>query len=153
MRIVTGIGAFGFAWLALIPVALLAYTFDSGCSAPGCGTALPVEVVLVALYGAIMLTVGATMLLLADYTVRARPRSLALVPVALRACAVAVGLTLFFFVCLFSAIAGVVVAVIVVGTWRLLRPHNPPAQDPEMVAMGAEVRRRSGPPPHDPNLN
>jgi len=153
VRVLSGIGAAVFAYLALIPFTLIASAFDNACTGPGCETPLPVEVLFVGLYVASLLVLGATAALFADHAIRGRPESLALAPAALRACGAVVGVTLFLLFCTISPIGGLAATLIAIGTWRLLARFNPDAPDPKMVAAHAKIRRASGPPPSDPTLN
>jgi len=153
VRVLSGIGAAVFAYLALIPFTLIASAFDNACTGPGCETPLPVEVLFVGLYVASLLVLGGTAALFADHAIRGRPESLALAPAALRACGTVVGVTLFLLFCTISPIGGLVATLIAIGTWRLLARFNPDAPDPKMVAAHAKIRRASGPPPNDPTLN
>jgi hypothetical protein len=153
MRVVSGIGAVVFGWLALIPFSLIASTFDNACTGPGCETPLPIEVLFVALYCTTLLVLGGTAVVFADHAVRGRPEALALEPVALRACGAVVAVTLFLIFCTSWPIAGLIATVIGIATWRLLARFNPDAPDPKMVAAHTRIRKASGPPPRDPSLN
>ena len=153
MRVVSGIGAAVFAYLALIPFSLIASAFDNACTGPGCQTPLPLEVLFVVLYCASLIVLGGTALVFADHAVRGRPETLALEPVALRACGAVVGVTLFLLFCAIAPIGGLIATAIGIATWRLLARFNPDAPDPKMVAAHARIRKASGPPPPDPTLN
>ena len=153
MRVVSGIGAAVFAYLALIPFTLIVNAFDNSCAGTGCETPLAIEVLFVALYLASLIVLGATAVLFADHALRGRPETLNRVPVALRACGAVIGVTLFLLFCTISPIGGVIATVIGIGTWRLLARYNPDAPDPKMVAAHARIRKASGPPPTDPTLN
>jgi hypothetical protein len=153
MRVVSGIGAAVFAYLALIPFTLIASSFDNACTGPGCETPLPVAVLFGVLYCASLLVLGGTAVVFADHAIRGRPETLTLAPAALRACGAVIGVTLFLLFCTISPIGGLVATAIGVGTWRLLARYNPDAPDPKMVAAHARIRRASGPPPSDPTLN
>jgi hypothetical protein len=155
MRFVSGIGTVVFAYLALIPFTLIGSTLDSACSGPGCDTALPVEVLLVGLYAASLLALAGTAVVFADHAIRGRDEALAREPFALRVCGAVVGVTLFLLFCLISPIGGVIATLVGVVTWRLLARHN--ASGPGLPETGdpraAELRRRAGGRPADPNLN
>jgi hypothetical protein len=153
MRIVSGIGAVVFGWLALIPFSLIVSTFDNACTGPGCETPLPVEVLFVALYCLTLLALGGTAVVFADHAIRGRAETLALEPVALRVCGAVVGVTLFLLFCTIAPVGGILATVIGVGTWRLLARFNPDAPDPRLAAAHARIRKASGPPPPDPTLN
>ena len=116
MRVVSGIGAIVFGWLALIPFSLIASTFDSACTGPGCETPLPLEVLLVALYCLTLLVLGGAALVFADHAVRGRPEALARQPLALRACAAVVGVTLFVLFCATTPIGGAVATLIAIAS-------------------------------------
>ena len=153
MRVLSGIGAAVFAYLALIPFTLIASAFDNACTGPGCETPLPVAVLFVCLYVASLLVLAGTAVVFADHAIRGRPESLALEPAALRACGAVTGVTLFLIFCAITPIGGLIATVIAIGTWRLLARYNPDAPDPKMAAAHARIRRASGPPPSDPTLN
>ena len=154
MRVLYGIGAFFFAWLDLIPFSLLASALDDACAGPGCETSLAVRVLLAALYVACLLALAGTALLMADYAVRGSERSYVLVPYALRALAGAVGVTLFMQFCLISPIGGVLATLAGIVAWRLLRRHSlSSARRPPDDPRTAEIRRRAGGPPANPDLN
>ncbi len=80
MRVVSGLGAALFAYLALIPFTLIANAFDNSCAGTGCETPLTIEVLFVALYLASLLVLGATAVLFADHALRGRRETLAWSP-------------------------------------------------------------------------
>jgi hypothetical protein len=151
MRFVSAIGAAVFAYLSVIAFTLVASTFDNACAGSGCESGPVLRVLLTTLYVACLLTLGTTVALFTDHAVRGSVESLARVPAALKACGAAVGTTLFFLVCLISPVAAVALIVAAIATWQVLYRHS--KRDAARDRAEAEVRRRLGPPPPNPNLN
>lgn len=70
MRIVAGIGALLFAYLALVPGGLVLSTLDSPCAGGTCGTGLGSDIVLVVTYGATLAAIAGTSAALSLYAIR-----------------------------------------------------------------------------------
>jgi hypothetical protein len=151
MRFVSAIGAAVFAYLSVIAFTLVASILDSACAGSGCESGPAIKVLLTVLYVSCLLTLGATVTLFADHAVRGNAASLARIPVALKACGVTVGTTLFFLMCLLSPVAAAVLIVTAIATWQVLYRYS--RRDSRRERAEAEIRRRLGPPPPDPNLN
>jgi hypothetical protein len=151
MRFVSAIGAAVFAYLSLIAFTLVAATLDNACAGPGCESAPAIRVLLTVLYGSCLLTLGVTVALFADHVVRGRNETFAQIPTALKACGTAVGITLLFLVCLLSPVVAAVLILTAILTWQFLYRYARRSAAEE--AATAEVRRKLGPPPPNPNLN
>lgn len=65
MRWLSLLGAFAFAYLAIVPAGLVLSTVDSACSGADCQTSLASDILFVALYGACFAAVAGTAGLLA----------------------------------------------------------------------------------------
>lgn len=151
MRFVTAIGAAVFAYLVVIAFALVVSTWDNACAGPGCESAPAIRILLTALYAGCLVALGATVALFADYTLRGRATTLTQIPLALKACGATVGITLFFFACLISPVLAAVLIATAIVTWRLLYRYS--RFDARRERAEAEIRRKIGPPPPNPNLN
>lgn len=123
MRVIAVLGALFFAYLAVIPAALVGSTVDPACSASSsCGYATPVTVYLVAAFAACSLGLLAAGLSLAVFAASPSPSSARRVGPALRLSALGVGLLLFSeFVLAYPVAAPVILAVSVAGALLITR--------------------------------
>jgi heme/copper-type cytochrome/quinol oxidase subunit 2 len=151
MRFVSAIGAAVFAYLALIAFAFGASTWDNACAGPGCESAPTIKALLTILSVSCLLSLGATVSLFAVHALTGSPRAFASIPTALKVSGSAIGITLFFFVCLLSPVIAAVLIVTAIVTWQLLYRYS--KYDARRERAEAEIRRKLGPPPSNPELN
>jgi hypothetical protein len=67
VRVLTGLGALLFAYLALIPIGLIGSLLDSSCAGAGCERELAIQIPLGLLYAACLLAVLGTAVALATH--------------------------------------------------------------------------------------
>jgi hypothetical protein len=142
VRALAALGAVCFAYLAVIPGAVVGATIDSACAGSQCDYSPPVTVYLVVAFGATAVALGASAVTMAIYALRASPESQRLVGTALKASGALVGLLLLSEIALPHPVAAVVIVaacvpVALVGAARRRAPT--PARPP-----GAGRRRVPG---------
>lgn len=94
MRVLAAFGAVCFAYLAVIPGAVVGATIDSACAGSQCGYSPPLTVYLVLAFGATALALAASAATMAVYAARPSRRSERMVGFALKASAALVGVLL-----------------------------------------------------------
>ena len=94
MRVLAALGAVCFAYLAVIPGAVVGATVDSACAGSQCGYSPPVTVYLVVAFGATALVLAASAVTMAIYATRPSPLNERLVRASLKASAALIGLLL-----------------------------------------------------------
>lgn len=94
MRVLAALGAVLFAYLAVIPGALVGATVDSACAGSECGYSPPVTVYLVAAFGVAALALAASALTMAMYAARPSHANERLVGISLKASAALIGVLL-----------------------------------------------------------
>jgi hypothetical protein len=151
MRFVSAIGAAVFAYLTLIAFALLVSTWDNACAGPGCESAPAIRVLLTALYVACLFSLGLVVSLFAVHALTGNTGAFARIPLALKVAGGTIGVTLFFFVCLLSTAVAATLIVTAIVTWQLLYRYS--QHDARRERAEAEIRRKLGPPPSNPELN
>jgi hypothetical protein len=92
VRVLAALGAVLFAYLAVIPGALIGGTLDSACAGPACGYSPPVTVYLVVVFAAATLALAAAAATMAMYAARPSRAHERMVGVGLKASAVLIGL-------------------------------------------------------------
>ncbi|CAN5137278.1 hypothetical protein BH24ACT23_BH24ACT23_00120 [soil metagenome] len=95
MRWLAALGAFAFAYLAIVPAGLVISTVDSACSGSECETSLASDILLGALYAACFVSVAGTATALALYAIRPSLVRERLIRRGLTLALAAVGATLF----------------------------------------------------------
>jgi hypothetical protein len=133
MRVIAGIGAIVFIYLALIPGGLVFATLDNSCE--GCDEDLAVTVVLTAAYVLCFLGVAATAFALAAYAVRPGVEELRRVGTALAVAAGATGVALFALFLVAFPVAAVTIAALGAGVYLWLRARPGPP-DPSSNGHG-----------------
>ena len=114
MRVLAAVGAVCFAYLAVIPGALVGATVDSACAGPQCGYSPPVTVYLVFAFGATTLALAASAVTMAIYAVRPTRSNERLVGNSLKASAVLIGVLLLSEVAMPHPVAAVVIIALCV---------------------------------------
>jgi hypothetical protein len=94
VRLLAALGAVCFAYLAVIPGAVVGATVDSACAGPQCGYSPPVTVYLVVAFGATALVLAASAVTMAIYATRPSPVTERLVRTSLKASAALIGVLL-----------------------------------------------------------
>ena len=131
VRVLAALGAICFAYLAIIPGAVVGATIDPACSGSQCSYSPPVTVFMVFIFAATSLALLASAVTLALYAVRPSARNARLIAIALKASAVAIGVVLLSELALPDPVAaivivGVCVPVALLGTARRTSPARPP---------------------------
>lgn len=116
MRLLAGLGALFFAYLALIPAGLVYSTLESACAGGSCETSLLSKVGFTILYSVCLAAVLGTAGLFAAYAVTGRVEPLGRLPPALAVTAAVIGTAVFvlFFVA-FPLGGGVALAAAALG--------------------------------------
>ena len=134
VRVLAALGAICFAYLAIIPGAVVGATIDPACSGSQCSYSPPVTVFMVFIFAATSLALLASAVTLALYAVRPSTRNARLIAIALKASAVAIGVVLLSELALPDPVAaivivGVCVPVALLGTARRSSRARPPGAD------------------------
>lgn len=95
VRVLAGIGALLFLYLALIPAGLVYSTLDSACAGEGCETSVASRVAFSLLYAACLVAVLGTAALFAHYAATGSPAAQRRLPRALGATGAVIGTVLF----------------------------------------------------------
>jgi hypothetical protein len=143
MRYLAGIGSMLFAYLTLIPVALIGSTIDPACAGSQCETGLASDIVFLTLYvgcAAGMLSISGT---LSVYAFRPTAAGEGWIVRALIGTAAILGLTFFALFAVASPLPAVVILAVGAGSYLLLRRNRD----------AAERREREPEPPEGPELN
>lgn len=140
MRVLAALGAVCFAYLAVIPGAVVGATIDSACSGSQCDYSPPVTVYLIVAFGATALALGASAITMAIYSARPSPPTERLVRTSLKASAALVGVLLLSEIALPHPVAALVIVaacvpIALIGAARRVNPARPP---------GAGTRRAPG---------
>jgi hypothetical protein len=94
VRVLAALGAVCFAYLAVIPGALVGATVDSACAGSECGYSPPVTVYLVAAFGIATLALTGSAVAMAAYAARPSPANERLVGISLKVSAALIGVLL-----------------------------------------------------------
>jgi hypothetical protein len=133
MRVIAGLGAVLFLYLALIPGGLVVATLDNSCD--GCDEDLTVAIVLTAAYVLCFLGLLVTAFSLAAYAAHPGTEEGKRVGTALAVAAGATALTLFALLVVAFPIGGVVIGAIGLGLYLRLRARPGPP-DPRSNGHG-----------------
>jgi len=134
VRVLAALGAICFAYLAIIPGAVVGATIHPACSGSQCSYSPPVTVFMVFIFAAASLALLASAVTLALYAVRPSTRNARLIAIALKASAVAIGVVLLSELALPDPVAaivivGVCVPVALLGTAGRSSRARPPGAD------------------------
>ena len=140
VRVLAALGAICFAYLAIIPGAVVGVTVDPACSGSECSYSGPVTVYLVIAFGATALALAASAVALALYAARPTSRNAGVIRGSLKVSAVLIGVVLLSELALPDPVAaivivGICVPVALIGAARRSTPAGPP---------GAGTRRAPG---------
>jgi hypothetical protein len=120
MRIVAGIGALLFAYLALVPGGLVLSTLDSPCAGGTCGTGPGSDIILVLAYGAALAAIAGTSAALSLYTFRPTAAGERLIRRMLGFCVAAVALALLVIFAIAQPVAALVTVAVGAITYGLV---------------------------------
>jgi hypothetical protein len=131
VRVLAALGAICFAYLAIIPGAVVGATIDPACSGSKCAYSPPLTVYMVVVFAASAIALIAAAATLALYAARPSSRNARLIHIALKASAVAIGVVLLSELAIPDPIAaivivGVCVPVALIGTARRTSRGRPP---------------------------
>lgn len=131
MRVLAALGALCFAYLAVIPGAVVGATIDPACAGSQCSYSPPVTVYLVVVFAAAALALAASAVSLGLYAARPSPRNAGFILAALKASAVVIGVLLLSELALPDPVAaivivGVCVPVGLIGAARRASRARPP---------------------------
>jgi hypothetical protein len=143
VRVFAAIGSLLFAYMALIPGALVGANLDPGCEA-GCGFALPITVFLAIAFGACALALAASAISLAAYAARPDHTTGRLVSRSLAVSALTVGVLLFSELALVYPVAAAVIAAasVVLGLLITRAPSKEGTTDLRQGSRPRAGRRR-----------
>jgi hypothetical protein len=127
VRVLAALGAVSFAYLAVIPGALVGATVDSACAGPQCGYSPPVTVYLVVAFGAATLALAAAAVTMAMYAARPSPSHERLVGVSLKVSATLISVLLLSEIALPHPVAvlAIVAACVPIGLIGAARRRTP----------------------------
>jgi hypothetical protein len=143
MRYLAGLGAMAFAYLTLIPVALIGSTLDPACAGSQCETGLLSDIVFTTLYvgcAAGMLAISGTLSL---YVFRPSVLGEGWIVRAMIGTAIVLGLTFFALFAVGNLVPAAVILAIGAGSYLGLR----------RIRDEGERRDKRVPPPEGPELN
>ena len=151
MRILSGLGAMTFLYLAVIPSGLIYSTLDSACAGPGCEVSTLAQVLLSALYATCALVLLGAAAAFADHALHGHLETQQRLPRVLTASALVIGIALF---AMFSAaypLGGAIAALLAAITggwiWLLSCARTGPQQVPDagsITGANGHRRRRGG---------
>jgi hypothetical protein len=131
VRVLAALGAVCFAYLAVIPGAVVGATIDSACSGTSCSYSPPVTVYLVIAFGATALALASAGFAMALFAARPTMPNARLISGSLKVSAALIGVLLLSEVALPDPVAaivivGICVPVALIGTARRASPVRPP---------------------------
>jgi hypothetical protein len=131
VRVLAALGALCFAYLAVIPGAVVGATIDPACAGSQCHYSAPVTVYMVVVFSVAALALAASATALALYAARPTRRNAGRIRTALKASAVLIGVVLLSELALPHPVAaivivGVCVPVALVGAARRVGHPRPP---------------------------
>ncbi|HKJ36246.1 MAG TPA: hypothetical protein VKA36_06740 [Solirubrobacterales bacterium] len=141
MRVLAGIGAFVFLYLALIPAGLIYSTLDSACAGPGCESSTAAKVAFTAIYSLCLIAVLGTAALFAGYAATGSATAAHRLPRALAATGGVIGAALFVLFAVAFPLGGAVALALALLGFAAVRTHRGSASEP------AAARRSLGPLP------
>ena len=143
MRVIAALGAVCFAYLAIIPGAVVGATIDPACSGSQCSYSAPVTVYLVIAFGAAALALAAVALALALYAARPTTRNAGLIRASLKVSAALIGVVLLSEVALPHPLAAIVIVGICVPV-ALIGAARRGGSSSSVGPPGAGTRRAPG---------
>jgi hypothetical protein len=140
VRVIAALGAVFFAYLAIIPGAVVGATVDPACAGSQCSYSAPVTVYLVVVFAATALVLAGSAVSLMLYAARPTARNAGLIGTALKASAVLIAVVLLSELALPDPVAAIVIVglcvpVGLIGAARRASSARPP---------GAGTRRAPG---------
>jgi hypothetical protein len=141
VRVLAALGAVCFAYLAVIPGALVGATIDSSCAGSQCDYSPPVTVYLVAAYGVTALALALSAVAMGAYAARPSRGNERLVRTSLKSSAALIGVLLLSEIALPYPIAALVIVAVCVPVALLGAARRRAAMAPP---RGAGTRRAPG---------
>jgi hypothetical protein len=114
VRVLAAVGALVFAYLAVIPLAVVGSTVDSACAGSECGYSAPLSVYLVIAFGAAALALGAAAVSMAAYAARPSAGTARLIRTWLKVSVAVIGIVLFSELAIPHPVAAIVIAASIV---------------------------------------
>jgi hypothetical protein len=142
VRVLAALGALCFAYLAVIPAAVVGATIDPACAGTSCEYSPPVAVYLVIAFGATALALGGSALAMALFAARPSEANERLVRTSLKACAVLTGVLLLSEVALPDPVAALVIVSVCVPIALIGAARRDPTR--RATRPGAGTRRAPG---------
>jgi len=140
VRVLAALGAICFAYLAVIPGAVVGATIDSACAGSRCGYSAPLTVYLSVAFGATALALAAAAVALAIYAARPSPRAERRALLAVKTSAALIGVLLLSEIAMPHPVAVLVIVAACVPVALIGAARRPtPARRP-----GAGTRRVPG---------
>jgi hypothetical protein len=107
-------GALIFAYLVVIPVAVVASTLDSACAGSSCGYSPPLSAYLVVAFGAAALALAGAAVSMAAYATRPSAANARLIRTSLKVSVAVIGIVLFSELAIPHPVAAIVIAASIV---------------------------------------
>jgi hypothetical protein len=114
VRVLAAAGALLFAYLAVIPLAVVGSTLDSACAGSECGYSAPLSVYLVIAFGAAALALAAGAVSMAAYAVHPSEGTARLIRASLKVSVAVIGVVLFSELAITHPVAAIVIAALIV---------------------------------------
>jgi hypothetical protein len=114
VRVLAALGAVLFAYLAVIPAAVVAATLDSSCAGPSCEYSAPLSVYLVIAFGVAALALGAAALSMAAFAARPSAVNARLIRISLQGSVATIGIVLLSELALPHPVAALVIVASIV---------------------------------------
>jgi hypothetical protein len=121
VRVLVGIGALLFLYLALIPAGLIYSTLDSACAGEACETSVASKVAFSLLYAACLVAVLGTAALFAHYAATGSPAAQRRIPRALGLTGAVIGAALFALFLVAFPLGGAVALGLALASFFLIR--------------------------------
>lgn len=136
MRVLSGLAAILFLYLALIPAGLVGSTVDSACAGGGCETSLVSRVGFSLLYGACAIALVGSALLFANHAIRYTARSQERLVRFLAPTGAVVGATLFILFFVAFPIGGLVALAVAGAVLAALLRRRSRTREPDVSGNG-----------------
>jgi len=124
VRVLAALGALCFAYLAIIPGAVVGATIDPACAGSQCSYSAPVTVYMVLVFAAAALALAASSAALAVYALRPTPRNAGLIRAALKASTALIGVVLLSELALPDPVAAIVIVAVCVPVALIGAAHR-----------------------------
>ena len=155
MRVLSGLAALVFGYLALIPAGLIYSTLDSACAGPGCETSIPSRVLFTLIYSACLAALLGTAGVFAHHAATGTIETQRRLPRALALTGIVVGISLVVLFVFAFPLGGAVAVAVAAAAYLGLRLHSRSSTDAgtEIAAVARGNGHSSNgavPPPSQP---